>query len=177
MDDQARDYDGPQRPDTAEYGGPTTKSDVPAIGVTFDQRLDDYRHVVFQSYVAADCSQAEMNGMLDKVRKAAERQKAIAHLPTLRGMLEDKEEGLKTEARKHLEASVEQDGLNNVIGQREKESDRRKPAQLSAQDNAAFARFKATKDAAQQQIIVLQKAIAVDKRNIETMEQLIRDGE
>lgn len=166
MDDQARDYDKQAK-----------TADVPAIGVTFDQRLDDYRHVVFQSYVAADCSQAQMNGMLDKVRKAAERQKAIAHLPTLRGMLEDKEEGLKTEARKHLEASVEQGNLNNTIGQREKESDRRKPAQLSAQDNATFARITAAMGAAQQQIIVLQKAIAVDKRNIETMEQLIHEGE
>lgn len=166
MDDQSKDYDGSS----------TVKTDVPAIGVTFDQRLDDYRHLVFQTYVAADCKQSELNSALDKVRVAAERQKAIAHLPTLRGLLEDKEAALKAEAGKHLSFSAQKDAFHSRVGQMQKDSGRRGELKLSTSDAAEHARYDQGIQNAVSSIELLQKAIVVDKRNIEQAEKLIADG-
>ena len=165
MDDQSR-----------EYERSAAKTDVPAIGMTFDQRLDDYRHVVFQTFVAADCAQGEINAALDKVRKAAERQKAIAHLPTLRGLLEDKEAALKAEIAKYYEVEISRGDLNNRRAAEAAKSDRRnpKPSNLDVAEDAKINQALASGRSVIEQ---LQKAILIDKRNIANAEQLITDGE
>ena len=72
-------------------------SDVPAIGISFQHQLDDYRSVVFQGFVERDCSDGELNKVLDKLRRASDRQKAASALPTFRIMLANKQQGLAQE--------------------------------------------------------------------------------
>lgn len=160
MDDQSREYQGQGK-----------QSETPAIGLTYDQKLDDFRHVVFQSFVAADCKQEELNALLDKLRIASERQKAIAHLPTYRGMLQDKQDALKSEAKKHFEIETSRDLRNNADAQ----SGRRnlKPTAQQVQTDAKFEQALANSKA---NIATLQKEIVVYERQIADMEKLIADG-
>src|SRR5271167_2853200 len=64
---------------------PEIPSDEPAIGLSFRVPLDETgREVVFQSHVSADCSEAHLNGLLDKLSRAGERQKARRLCPLIR---------------------------------------------------------------------------------------------
>lgn len=146
--------------------------DVPALAITFDQRVDDYRHMVFQTFLPADCTQGALNGALDKVRIAAERQKAIAHLPTLKGLLADREAALKEEIETHFSIETERDFRNS----NRPTSDRRNPKQSSA-ELAEDARYTQGLANSQAKIKQIKKQIEVDKRQIEDALKLLADGE
>lgn len=174
MDNQDRDYDGPKRDESAPYGG-ATKTDIPAIGITLQYPLDEGvgRGLVFQTFVAADCAPSELNTALDKVRKAADRQRAIVSLPTFRGLLEDREAALKREVSTHFGIETERDQRN---ANRPVDELRRKPrpnaqeVQDDARTNQALASSKA-------KIEQTQQDIAIAKRRIADAEALIAAGE
>ena len=88
-------------------------ADTPAIGVSFQHQLDDHRSIVFQGFVERDCSDHELDRVLDKLRRASDRQKMLAALPSYRIMLANRKQGLKQEMATHLdlatEASVQMD--------------------------------------------------------------------
>ena len=113
---------------------------------------------------------------MDKVRRAADRQRAIVSLPTLRGLLSDKEDALKTEIEKYYETEVARDNLNNRRAQEIATSDRRNP-KPSALDAAEDAKIKQLLQGAQSAILQLQKAIVIDKRKVADAEKLISAGE
>ena len=152
------------------------KTETPAIGLTFQQKYDDYRSVVFQSFVAADCPASELNHMLDKLRIAAERQKAITHLPTYRGLLKDKQEGLKKEIESVYELQVsEQEAVKRWAAEYE-QSGRRGPFKQSAAHIQEQTRYQQEQAKSKQNIEVLRKEIVVHERLIADMEKLIADG-
>jgi len=167
VDDQSRDYETP-----------AVKTDVPAIGITLQYPLDEGvgRGLVFQTFVAADCAIGDLNGALDKVRRAADRQRAIVSLPTLRGLLSDKEDALKAEIEKYYETEVARDNLHNRRAQAVATSDRRNP-KPSALDAAEDAKIQQLLQGGQSAILQLQKAIVIDKRKVADAEKLISAGE
>lgn len=60
---------------------------TPAIGLSIQHQVGEDRSIVFQGFVPADCTSAEMNDLLDKSFKASERQKARVEMPKLRKRL------------------------------------------------------------------------------------------
>jgi hypothetical protein len=62
---------------------------LPAVGIQLTHRLDDYREIVFQGHVPANCSDMQFNDLLDKLSRVGERQKALAALPTHKGVLDE----------------------------------------------------------------------------------------
>lgn len=164
MDDQSKEYQAPVE-------------NTPAIGITLQYPLDDGlgRSLVFQTFVAADCSTGQINGALDKVRIAADRQRAIAMLPTLKGQLSDWEDKLKLAAEQHLMSSSELDLLNNEASKAQAASGRRNP-QVPSNQAAARARAEQGMSSAKQAILQIQKEIVVAKRKIADAEALISIG-
>ena len=163
MDDQRRDYDA-------------KTTETPAIGITLQYPLDEGvgRGLVFQTFVAADCAAGELNSALDKVRKAADRQRAIVSLPTFRGLLEDREAALKKEVGVYYGLESERDQRN--ANRSTPENGRRNPkpntheVQEDARTNQALAGSKA-------KIEQLQQDILIAKRRIADAEALIAVGE
>ena len=47
-----------------------------ALGVTFQLDIGEKRHIVMQTYIGRDCEIGALNGMLDKIGKAMDRQNA-----------------------------------------------------------------------------------------------------
>ena len=68
---------------------------TPAIGISFQVGISETKQVVFQCFVPMDCEAAELNGALDKLRDAAERQEAHANLPKVRARLAQFEKAQK----------------------------------------------------------------------------------
>ena len=60
---------------------------TPAIGISYQVGISETRQVVFQCFVPMDCEAAELNGTLDKLRVAADRQEATVLLPQKRARL------------------------------------------------------------------------------------------
>ena len=141
--------------------------DIPAIGITIQNQLDDYRSVVFQSFIARDCTNGELDGVLDKLRRAAERQKAAISLPTIRGLLADKRAGLKQETETLFGVESEQGLMRSAWANAngERRSDRLTPQQKQDED-----RLKQAHGRSMQNITVLQKEIAVYERQVADME-------
>jgi len=63
--------------------------DVPALGVEVVSALGDTRQVKMTTYVSRDAPKAEIDGLLDKLLAAAERQEAKAKIEKLRDDIED----------------------------------------------------------------------------------------
>ncbi len=146
---------------------------IPAIRISMSQRFDDYRAVTFDTHVMADCDEAEINERLDKLRNAAERQKAISHLPTAKGILQDKKDGLKQETEKLLQTEAESDVLLSRWKDSHDISGRRGAARLGPQQKAEMQRIDGQIATSRQSIVTLQKDIAVHERLIADMEELI----
>ena len=158
-----------------EQGQAARSGETPAIGITFQQKYDDYRSVVFQSFVAADCPVRELNTMLDKLRVASERQKAVAHLPTYRGLLNDKRAALDGELEKYRGLEVEKSNMHSRWDQAQAGSGRRvdRPSTLQIQETNRCEQGLAT---SRSNIEQLRKDIAVHERLVADMEKLIAEG-
>jgi len=145
---------------------PEIPSDEPAIGLSFRVPLDETgREVVFQSHVSADCSEAHLNGLLDKLSRAGERQKAKALVPTYQNELDAKKEALVKETNELFMASSELDAQKELWKRESSESGRRnwRPSPGQDQDRAKIgARIKQ----AEQTINVLNKQIASEESRL-----------
>ncbi len=151
----------------------TPPDQIPAIRISMSQRFDDYRAVTFDTHVMADCDEAEINERLDKLRNAAERQKAISHLPTAKGILQDKKDGLKQETDKLMGLEAESSVLHSRWEQAHDASNRRGEMRLGPQQKAEMMRLEGQIATSRQAIVTLQKDIAVHERLIADMEELI----
>ena len=152
---------------------------TPAIGITLQYPLDEGvgRGLVFQTFVAADCETGELNGALDKVRKAADRQRAIVQLPTLRGLLADAEDALHTAVAAAFEGETARDMLNNRWSKEHAESGRRGSFSLSSAQVAERTKLDQQVLSNKANVEVLQRRIAIDKRKVADAEKLIEAGE
>jgi hypothetical protein len=164
VDDQRRDYED----------GSTGKTDVPAIGITLQYPLDEGvgRGLVFQTFVAADCRAGELNDALDKVRKAADRQRAIVSLPTFRGLLTDRQDAFKREVSIYYELQLSQDQHNNAASS---DSGRRNP-KPSAQELQEKAKYEQSLHSSKAKLEQLKQDIVVAERRISDAEALIAAG-
>jgi hypothetical protein len=150
--------------------------DVPAIGVSFKQTLDDYREVVFQTHLPRDCPLDYLNELLDRMSAAGDRQKAKTHLPTVKGLLDIKQAALKTETATLFEAVQERDAQEDAWRRQAIESGRRvwKPTPSQSQEHA---KIQARIAQSQQNINVLNKEIDSYSRQLADMEvKLAPDG-
>ncbi len=146
---------------------------IPAIRISMSQRFDDYRAVTFDTHVMADCDEAEINERLDKLRNAAERQKAISHLPTAKGILQDKRDGLKQETEKLFGFEAELSVLQGRWSDAHDASGRRGEMKPGPQQRAEQARLGGQIATSRQALVTLQKDIIVHERLIADMEELI----
>ena len=64
---------------------------TPSIGISYTVELPGKKALVMQSFVERDCSEADLNGVLDKVRKAADRQFSFGYVDILKKELEQQE--------------------------------------------------------------------------------------
>jgi hypothetical protein len=158
---------------------PSRVTDTPAIGITLQYPLDEGvgRGLVFQTFVAADCSNGELNGALDKVRKAADRQRAIVILPTLRGMLADKQQAIHNATEAHFEAETYKGLLFNKWSQEHRASERRGELKLSSAQVAEQAKVDQQIGSTKRDIDALKKEIIIFERRVKDAEQLIAEGE
>ena len=69
-----------------------TVEDVPGIGISYSATVGDGKSIVFQSAIARDCSQAELDELLDKFQKASERAMTYGRIEHTEAELE-REEG------------------------------------------------------------------------------------
>ena len=146
---------------------------IPAIRISMTQRFDDYRALTFDTHVMADCEIEEINERLDRLRIAAERQKAISHLPTAKGILQDKKDGLKQETEKLFSFESELSLLHSRWDQAHAESGRRGEMKPGPQQKADLARLEGQISSSRQSIVTLQKDIVVHERLIADMGELI----
>ena len=141
-------------------------ADEPAIGLSFRVPLDETgREVVFQSHVSADCSEAQLNGLLDKLSRAGERQKAKALMPTYQNELNIKKEALAKETNDLFMASSERDTQLEIWRRASSESGRRnwRPSPGQQQDHVKIeARIKQ----AEQNIKILSKQIDSEEKRV-----------
>jgi hypothetical protein len=145
----------------------TEETSTPAIGISFKQTLDDYRELVFQSHVSADCLPDELNALLDKLSSAADRQKAKTHLPTVKGLLEIKKAALVQETSNLFLAKSERDTQADLWRSQAAASNRRewKPSSSQSQEHARI----------QARIAQAETNIAVLKKEIGTYELQVSD--
>lgn len=136
--------------------------------MSFKQTLDDYREIVFQSHVFADCSPDVLNDLLDKLSSAADRQKAKAHLPTVKGLLEIKKAALVQETNNLFLAESERDTQADIWQKMSAGSNRRewKPSSAQAQDHA---RIQARIAQAETNLKVLKKEIGTYEMQVADM--------
>ena len=151
----------------------TPPDQIPAIRISMSQRFDDYRALTFDTHVMADCDMQEINERLDKLRNAAERQKAISHLPTAKGILKDKQDGLKQETEKLFQLEAEAGVLQSRWTQAHADSGRRGEMKMGPQQKADMMRLDGQLATSRQSLVTLQKDIAVHERLIADMEELI----
>ena len=150
---------------------------TPAIGITLQQQFDEFRSVVFQSFVAADCTKTELNGMLDKLRIASERQKAITQLPTKQGILNDFRARLTAEIEKYQQMQVGKDQLHARWEQESIVGGRRGPGKLSAAQIQEGTRADQALNTCRVNIDQLRAEIAVHERLVANMEAAIAAGD
>jgi hypothetical protein len=162
-----------------DYEQSAKVTDTPAIGITLQYPLDEGagRSLVFQTFVAADCASHELNGALDKVRKAADRQRAIVILPTLRGMLADKEQAIHNATETHFEAETYKGLLFNKWVQEHKAQERRGELKLSSAQVAEQAKVDQQIGSSKSAIETLKKEIVIFERRVADAEKLIAEGE
>lgn len=139
--------------------------DVPVIGFSFKQTLDDYREIVFQGFVPATCTAAEMNEMLDKVSTASDRQKAKTHLPTVKGLLDVKKDALVTETNNLFLAEAERETQSDLWRKQAETSNKRNwvPSPAQKQDHV---RVQGRIAQHEQNIKVLRKEVSVYEQQL-----------
>lgn len=158
---------------------PAKVVDTPAIGITLQYPLDEGvgRGLVFQTFVAADCATGELNRALDKVRKAADRQRAIVQLPTLRGLLSDKQDALKAQTALHYEAEISMGIMYDGWEKAHRNSERRGELKLTSAQVAEQTKVQQQLGNTKSTIEQLNRAIVIDMRKVEDAEKLIAEGE
>ena len=151
---------------------------VPAIGISFQHKLDqgDFRSVVFQTHLAADCGEIELNRVLDKLLKASERQRALANLPTNYVQRDLKRAKFKQESEKLLGLEAEASVNATRWAQANAESGRRGPLKMSSQQKNEETNLNGRIDSSRKDLKQLLEEIELYDRLIGDMEALVAAG-
>lgn len=139
--------------------------DVPAIGVSFSHALDDHRSIVFQAHIPRDCSDEDLNGLLDRITKASDRAKAKTAVPTYRGILETQKRELEKKTNELLLLQAERQVVSERWAQTNAASGRRapKPGPQERQDHITI----------QGKIAQCERDIADLRKQINSYEDLV----
>jgi hypothetical protein len=73
----------------------TEEQTQPAIGISYSAQTGDGRNLVFQTHVPQDCLADQLDGIVDKLRKAADRQLQFGKIDTMNQELEMKDRIIK----------------------------------------------------------------------------------
>lgn len=140
---------------------------LPAIDIKLQLPLDDGtgRVIVFTTIVPQHCDDTQMDGLLDKLSRAGERQKALVELPTLQAMLEEKKAALIEETKKAFSFREQGDKQAELWRQEAQATNRRNWTPTPAQ-SAAHATVQAEIAKADQNVRVLEKQIASETNRI-----------
>ena len=147
-------------------------ADIPAIRITMQHQLHDKLVLGFETHVLAQCPKHEFDDRLDKLRQAAERQRAIANLPTVRGMLQDKRAGYDKEKDNLLSYEAEAQVLAQRWNESHAASGRRGPIRDTPQYANARTQLEAKISGARQNLNILIKEISIFERQIAEMEKI-----
>ena len=151
-------------------------ADIPAIRITMQHQLHDKLVLGFETHVLAQCSRNEFDDRLDKLRQAAERQRAIANLPTVKGMLADKRAGYDKEKDNLLGYEAEAQVLTQRWSETNAALGRRGPVKESPQQKSDKIRLDGQIATARQNLNILIKEISIFERQIAEMEKIAGGG-
>jgi len=147
-------------------------AEIPAIRISMQHQLHGKYALAFETHVLAQCPAGELDDRLDKIRKAAERQRAIANLPTRRGILAAKRDAFEREKEKLLSLEAEAQVISERWSQAHIDSGRRGPIKESPQQRGDKARIDGQIQGARQQLNILINEIAVCERIVGEMEKV-----
>lgn len=148
--------------------------DEPAIVISLQLPLDDGtgRAVGFNSALPQSCDESELNGLLDKLVRAGERQKAQVLLPTYRNQLAEKQEALVSQTNALYLAQTEADTQSELWRKQANESGRRNWKPSVIQDQAR-AKVENTIAQCKQNIKRLEAEIASEQDRVNLYEQRV----
>ena len=155
----------------------TEKQAVPAIGVSFQHQLDDHRSIVFQGHIASDCSESEFNTLLDKLTRASDRTRAQTRLPTIRMILQQKEDAFQAETEKMFKLDTEKAAYFSRWDTAHREAGRRGDFHPTPAQKQELIKVQAARDSSQQNLAVLQKEIEAFRGEVAELERKIKAGE
>lgn len=151
-------------------------SDVPAIGISFRQTIDESaREIVLQCHISSDCTDEQLNTLLDKLSSAADRQKAKTHLPTEKNLLDEARESLDRERNNYLLLQAERDLMISNF-QREAESNGRRKPFMGGQNKQKLDHLNGKIGQSEQSIKVLEKRISSSENIVAAMEAKVSFG-
>ena len=148
-------------------------ADIPAIGISYQFQADDFRQMVLQAHVRADCAAGELDRLIDKVARACERQRAKAHLPTAKNLLAEKRAGLKQETEICFGARTERDEhITRWLGSWQA-SGRRGEFKMQPKQQQEKNQLDQAVGKSEQNIVVLQKEIRDLERRVADFEAMV----
>ena len=127
--------------------------ELPAIGISFKAVPANDREIVFQTHVAQDVSKEELNGLLDRLADACERQGAKVALVQLRKELEKHEKHVRQMGEDLVR-------IDEKARDEWEKSSRRGPYTMSKTDAAAKAQATVTKARFEEEIDKIKEQIA-----------------
>ena len=147
-------------------------ADIPAIRITMQHQLHDKLVLGFETHVLAQCSRNEFDDRLDKLRQAAERQRAIANLPDTRNQLTNLRINFEAEKEKLLAYQAEAQVLSERWAGAHAASGRRGPFKISPQQQSDRTKLEGQIAGSEQQIRNVLKEIAGYEHKIAQMEKI-----
>ena len=105
---------------------------APAIGISVQCQIGAERQIVFQCFVPMDCKEQDLNGALDKLVLAAERQEKRTRLIAVRNKLKDYTKMQERAVEDMFRIDAEHDALAEVRKSKDRNSLKRNP-ELTAQ--------------------------------------------
>lgn len=132
---------------------------VPTIGISLQVELPGKKQLVLQSFVSRDADVSEVNGVLDKIRVASERQFAFGMLEVLKMELETQEKL----AHDHAERmKIVDENMKREWDRRGKRGD----YQLSSKEQNEQRQAYATAEECKRRIAKVKQQIAEEKAKI-----------
>ena len=106
---------------------------APAIGISLTHTVAENRNVVMQAFVPADCTDADLNAVLDKCFRATARQEALARLPVAKARLDNERKMYERCCEDLVRIDAESAAADQVADELHSASGRRGPRQFTAQ--------------------------------------------
>ncbi len=136
----------------------------PVLGFTFQSDINDKATVGFTSHVDRDCSQAELDALMDKTRLAVERQKKFVRLEGLKKDVENFsaqaeviQRALETLDSKYAEKAAAHTGRGEYAGMNKTEAAQRQ----ETIQNLEYHKLGA--DKARREIEALENELRIDR--------------